>query len=157
MRTITQRTTFPFLIAESGAASFTLAVITSPRPARRPRSPPRGRMHESFRAPLLSATSRIVRIPIIVASLPDGDLGSGGRGDSAAFPDPRSLIPKSRLHIQFRGLRADLCGAAHHFGQPPALQLAEGAAFHDADHIAHLGGALLIVGVELLPPGHNPL
>src|SRR5437764_12371332 len=65
MRTITQRTTLPFLIAESGAASFTLAVTTSPRPARRPRSPPRGRMQESFLAPLLSATSRIVRIPII--------------------------------------------------------------------------------------------
>ena len=65
MRTITQRTTFPFLIAESGAASFTAAVITSPSPARNPRSPPRGRMQESFRAPELSATSRIVRIPII--------------------------------------------------------------------------------------------
>src|ERR1700679_3122841 len=65
MRTITQRTTLPFLIAESGAASFTAAVTTSPRPARNPRSPPRGRMHESLRAPLLSATSRIVLIPIM--------------------------------------------------------------------------------------------
>src|ERR1019366_4233836 len=65
MRTITQRTTLPFLIAESGAASFTAAVTTSPSPARRPRSPPRGNMQDSLRAPLLSATSRIVRIPII--------------------------------------------------------------------------------------------
>src|ERR1035437_2836540 len=65
MRTITQRTTLPFVIAESGAASFTAAVTTSPSPARRPRSPPRGKMQESLRAPLLSATSRIVRIPII--------------------------------------------------------------------------------------------
>src|ERR1017187_3600713 len=65
MRTTTQRTTLPFLIAESGAASFTAAVMTSPKPARSPRSPPRGRMHESLRAPELSATSRIVRIPII--------------------------------------------------------------------------------------------
>ena len=44
---------------------ITAAVTTSPSPARRPRSPPRGRMQESLRAPLLSATSRIVRIPII--------------------------------------------------------------------------------------------
>src|SRR5579883_2442261 len=111
MRTITQRTTFPFLIAESGAASFTLAVITSPRPARRPRSPPRGRMHESFRAPLLSATSRMVRIPIIRA--------------------PESF-PSSSLHIQIRRLRAHLRGAPHDLGQPPPLQLAERAALHDA-------------------------
>src|SRR5450755_2369012 len=76
MRTITQRTTLPFLMAESGAASFTLAVTTSPKPARRPRSPPRGKMHARRRAPLLSATSRIVLIPIIGRSLP----GLGGRG-----------------------------------------------------------------------------
>src|SRR5260370_17239467 len=68
MRTMTQRTTFPFLIAESGAASFTEAVTMSPRPARNPRSPPRGRIHASRRAPLLSATSKIVRIPIIRSS-----------------------------------------------------------------------------------------
>src|ERR1700679_2602410 len=69
MRTITQRTTLPFLIAESGAASFTAAVTTSPRPARNPRSPPRGKIHESLRAPLLSATSRIVLIPIMAVVL----------------------------------------------------------------------------------------
>src|ERR1700677_5170427 len=69
MRTITQRTTLPFLIADSGDASFTAAVTTSPSPARSPRSPPRGRMHESLRAPLLSATSRIVLIPIMVNML----------------------------------------------------------------------------------------
>src|SRR5215831_12244139 len=69
MRTITQRTTLPFLIAESGAASFTEAVTTSPNPARSPRSPPRGKMHDNLRAPLLSATSRSVLIPTIVASL----------------------------------------------------------------------------------------
>src|ERR1700721_2986469 len=66
MRTTTQRTTLPFLMADSGAASFTAAVTTSPSPARSPRSPPRGRMHESLRAPLLSATSRIVLIPIML-------------------------------------------------------------------------------------------
>src|ERR1017187_4972251 len=40
MRTITQRTTFPFLMAESGAASFTAAVTTSPSPARQPGAAP---------------------------------------------------------------------------------------------------------------------
>jgi hypothetical protein len=54
-------------MADSGVASFTLAVITSPKPARNPRSPPRGRMHINLRAPLLSATSSIVRIPIMVS------------------------------------------------------------------------------------------
>src|SRR5579884_2517383 len=98
MRTITQRTTFPFLIAESGAASFTLAVITSPRPARRPRSPPRGRMHESFRAPLLSATSRIVRIPIIVASLLG--LGAWGRAPGNLVDSGRhALLPRPHYHF----------------------------------------------------------
>src|SRR5271167_1263080 len=57
-------------MAESGAASFTAAVTTSPSPARSPRSPPRGKMHESLRAPLLSATSRIVLIPIMSGYLP---------------------------------------------------------------------------------------
>src|ERR1035441_9214110 len=68
MRTTTQRTTLPFLIAESGALPLTAAVMTSPQPGPRPRAPPRGRMHESLRAPELSATSRIVRIPIIMNS-----------------------------------------------------------------------------------------
>src|ERR1017187_4698756 len=84
MRTITQRTTLPFLIAESGAASFTLAVTTSPKPARKPRSPPRGKMHARRRAPLLSATSKIVLIPIMVAMLP------GARGPGFCFP----LVPR---------------------------------------------------------------
>src|SRR5581483_2782376 len=70
IRTITQRTSLPFFMLESGAASLTLAVTTSPSPARRPRSPPRGKIHDSLRAPLLSATSRIVRIPTISRSAP---------------------------------------------------------------------------------------
>src|SRR5258706_13463468 len=99
MRTITQRTTLPFLIAESGAASLTLAVITSPRPARSPRSPPRGRMQESFRAPLLSATSRIVRIPIINSRL------SFHRGEYSS----------SNLYVQVRRLDRHLRCAADDF------------------------------------------
>src|SRR5208337_4056789 len=68
IRTITQRTTLPFLMGDSGVASLTLAVMTSPKPARSPKSPPRGKMHISLRAPLLSATSRMVRIPIMISS-----------------------------------------------------------------------------------------
>src|SRR4051812_22016932 len=133
MRTITQRTTLPFLIAESGAASLTLAVMTSPRPARSPRSPPRGRMHISLRAPLLSATSRMVRIPIIRVS------------------PLRPAHPAASLNlIQFLGLRTNLRRATHHFRQLPPLELAERAALHNAHHVAVLGRAVFIVRVKLL-------
>ena len=61
----------------------TAAVTMSPNPARSPLSPPRGRIQESLRAPLLSATSRMVRIPIMAFYfsffLPDGFTGSGVR------------------------------------------------------------------------------
>src|SRR5438045_9689313 len=112
MRTITQRTTFPFLIAESGAASFTEAVTMSPRPARNPRSPPRGRIQASRRAPLLSATSSIVRIPIIRAL------------------SWRRLPQPARLDLNVQILRRDshLRRPAHHLAQPPALQFAQRAA-----------------------------
>src|SRR6202012_3645621 len=113
MRTMTQRTTLPFLMLESGAASLTAAVTTSPRPARSPRSPPRGRMQESLRAPLLSATSRIVLIPIMVAWVLSLDLyvqiGRLSRPDQRRPPD--------------------------HVAQPPPLQLAHGPAFDDPHHI----------------------
>src|SRR3954462_5677410 len=114
MRTITQRTTFPFLIAESGAASFTAAVTTSPRPARSPRSPPRGRMQESLRAPLLSATSRIVRIPIIKIA------PFAQRRAWTVHPQPIAL----NLRFDFRRLHAHLGGATDGFCQTPPLQLA---------------------------------
>src|SRR5208337_1758869 len=58
IRTITHFTTL---------ASFTDAVTMSPSPAFNPASPPRGRMHISFRAPELSATVSQVRIIIMVA------------------------------------------------------------------------------------------
>src|SRR6476646_3885352 len=138
MRTITQRTTLPFLIAESGAASLTLAVMTSPRPARRPRSPPRGRMQERRRAPELSATSRIVRIPII-RNLPTCLLGKR----KACPPNQTSPCPTQShphqitctggagvfacrilcLHIQFRRRHTHLCRTPHDAVQPPPLQL----------------------------------
>src|SRR5664279_5135264 len=125
IRTITQRTTLPFLIAESGAASFTAAVTTSPSPARRPRSPPRGRMQESLRAPLLSATSRIVRIPIINLS----PRGTAQVPSGSACPCP----PYLNLHVQIFRLRAHLRRPPHDVQQPPPLQLAQRTALHDAN------------------------
>src|ERR1700689_2155603 len=99
---MTQRTTLPFLIAESGAASFTAAVTTSPSPARSPRSAPRGKTHESLRAPLVSAPSRIVLIPIII---------------------PLLLNPnRLNLYVKTRGLsRAHQRRAPDHIAQTPPL------------------------------------
>src|SRR6266446_4366322 len=54
---MTAFTTLPFCTWPSGEASFTLAVITSPNPARSPVEPPRGRIICNLRAPELSATS----------------------------------------------------------------------------------------------------
>src|ERR1700683_261842 len=65
VRTTTARTTLPFLIWLSGAASFTAAVITSPSPARSPVSPPMGRIIVNWRAPELSATVSHDRMRII--------------------------------------------------------------------------------------------
>src|SRR3984957_5279717 len=70
MRTTTAFTTVPCFTALSGVASFTEAVITSPSPAFNPASPPKGRMHISFRAPELSATVNHVRIMMLIALLP---------------------------------------------------------------------------------------
>src|SRR5262245_53872112 len=67
---MTARTTrFPCFSTngESGAASLTDAVMTSPSPAYRPAEPPRMRMQAIRRAPELSATSRIVPIWIMAS------------------------------------------------------------------------------------------
>src|ERR1035438_3725252 len=132
MRTITQRTTLPFLMAESGAASFTAAVTTSPSPARRPRSPPRGRMQDSLRAPELSATSRIVRIPIIVATLLAGRRREPAAGRLSPAPGPRPLAPVLHFHVQIHRRRPHLGDAPNHVRQAPPLELAQGPALHDA-------------------------
>src|SRR3954469_22594388 len=63
---MTAFTTVPFLVWPSGAASFTLAVTTSPKPARKPVEPPNGRIICSLRAPLLSATSSMLRIITVI-------------------------------------------------------------------------------------------
>src|ERR1700676_642272 len=132
MRTITQRTTLPFLIAESGAASFTLAVMMSPKPARNPRSPPRGKIHCSRRAPLLSATSRIVRIPIIKFWL----LASGYW--LLLFLLLGRPLFRTRLNTDRTQIRRPLHRFTNHFAQLPALQLAHRAALDNAHHIARL-------------------
>ena len=41
------------------------------------------------------------------------------------------------------------------FDEPPALQLAERAGFHDADEVAHLGLAFFIMGIEFLDVLHD--
>src|SRR5437764_1117476 len=134
MRTTTHRTTLPFLIFESGAASFTLAVITSPRPARSPRSPPRGRMHWSFRAPLLSATSRIVRIPIIDV-FPFYPCKSRA-GSLLRVLRLRSLRCRLERRIcQDLRLRSNLHRAPHYFPERPPLQLAQRPVLHDAHYV----------------------
>src|SRR5580692_9340734 len=69
VRTITAFTTVPFLVWPSGAASFTAAVITSPRPAFNPVEPPSGRIICSLRAPELSATSSIDLIITAITSV----------------------------------------------------------------------------------------
>src|SRR5277367_5525779 len=69
VRTTTAFTTVPFLTCVSGVASFTAAVIMSPRPAVSPASPPTGRMQVNCRAPELSATVSHVRI-CTIALLP---------------------------------------------------------------------------------------
>src|SRR5258707_73325 len=157
MRTITQRTTFPFLTCDSGVASFTLAVMMSPRPARNPRSPPRGRMHCSLRAPLLSATSRIVRIPIMILSPDSGywPLPTGHWPLLSLAPGPWPLFPRDPFLRT--GLNADraqvglhLHALAQDVAQRPALQLAHGPALDDADHVADFGRVVFVVRVKTL-------
>src|SRR5581483_3264438 len=153
IRTTTQRTTLPFLMFESGAASFTLAVITSPKPARRPRSPPRGKMHCSLRAPLLSATSSMVRIPIMTSSpqfLPSKAMVPGLLLLDGLFH------PCVGLGSQRRMIDPDLHRAPDHVAELPALQTTERPALDNPDNIADLRRLLLIVRIKLLSLGNNP-
>src|SRR5579871_2800908 len=151
MRTITQRTTLPFLMDESGAASLTEAVMTSPSPARSPRSPPRGAMQESLRAPLLSATSRIVRIPIIKVLW-----GVRCQETPVSRATLASSAPFSNV-VQVLRLGRELGRAANDFTESPMLQLAQRAALDDAHDISEVREALLIVRVELLALTDDPL
>src|SRR5438067_2635250 len=166
MRTITQRTTLPFLIAESGAASFTAAVTTSPNPARSPRSPPRGKMQESLRAPLLSATSRIVRIPIINIQSPvqrgGAEYAKETRRKLLIFSAYSPFSPllrvesaSSHFDVDLRRLHAHLGGATDYFSQLPPLQFAQRTAFHDAHDVAQLGVLGFVMGIKLFLLGDD--
>src|SRR5579864_7162470 len=84
MRTTTAFTTVPCLTWLSGVASFTAAVMTSPKPAFNPASPPSGKIHISFRAPELSATVSQVRIMIMVL-LPCSDYSTDAFRVSTSF------------------------------------------------------------------------
>src|SRR5579884_1426145 len=147
MRTTTQRTTLPFLMLESGAASFTLAVMTSPKPARSPRSPPRGKMHCSLRAPLLSATSRMVRIPIMTFS-PQTFLGR-------LFFLNRLFNARIGFFFERRMIHTDLHGTPDYRSQLPALQFTERPALDDSHHIADLRRLLFIMRIEFFSLADN--
>src|ERR1022692_4165789 len=101
---MTAFTTVPFFAVPSGEASFTEAVMMSPRPATRPVEPPSGRIICSLRAPELSATSSMLLIIIAMASL------------SLDLPDPLLGFGFNRNFRHQRRL-------AHNVFQLPALQL----------------------------------
>src|SRR5580765_847866 len=135
---MTAFTTFPFCTCPSGEASFTLAVITSPRPARRPVEPPSGRIICSLRAPELSATSSIVLIITAIAQSP------------CLFAMPLRGVDSGNRR-NFRHQRR----FAYDFFQAPPLQLRQWAGFLKPHHIAHVGFVLLVVRVELLVGGDD--
>src|SRR5579884_3020546 len=150
---MTARTTLPFLILESGAASFTLAVTTSPRPARSPISPPRGSMQASFLAPELSATSSLVRMPTMFHSPSDQKPEPAPGSNRRVPPSPHSrfLAPFSNLaRLDFHLLRPP-----HHLRQAPPFQLAQRPRFHDSHPVARLCQPFFIVRVKLGALGDN--
>src|SRR5215471_10936856 len=143
-RTITHLTTVPFLAVPSGAASLTAAVTTSPRPAFSPVCPPRGRIICSRRAPLLSATSRIVLIMTAI-------IFSFQAHQRLRLLRPRAFRahpPLARLRLGF--FAAHQLGLLNHVLELPALQLGQRPAFFDLDKIADPRSSVFIVRVELL-------
>src|SRR5919204_2223971 len=74
VRTTTARATSPFFTVPSGAASFTATMTVSPSEAYRLLAPPITRMHWTFLAPELSATSSMERGWIIALGRPAEDL-----------------------------------------------------------------------------------
>src|SRR5205809_573147 len=117
VRTTTALTTVPFLVWLSGAASFTEAVMTSPKPAERPVWPPSGRIICNLRAPELSATSSMLLIITAIIRSP------------CAPAAPLLDIGRDGLRHQGR--------AAHNILQPPSLQLGQRPGFFQADDISY--------------------
>src|SRR5258705_2797707 len=139
---MTALTTVPFLVWPSGAASFTLAVMTSPSPALRPVEPPSGRIICSLRAPELSATSSIdLIITAIVPDLPQ-------RASLSRAP-PRTGSSQRLTDCRRRNFRHQR-SPAHNLLQPPALQHGQRTSLFQPDHIAHVSFVFLVMGVELL-------
>src|SRR5919197_3052317 len=93
-RTMTARTTSPFLTEPPGLASLTEATMTSPMEASNLEPPATTRMHISSRAPVLSATRSLVCGMIMGAS------GAGARcevrGTKAHHLGPRTSDPRPR-------------------------------------------------------------
>src|SRR6266542_2771119 len=122
---------------ESGAASFTEAVMMSPRPAYRPAAPPRMRMQAIRRAPELSATSRIVPIWIMRSS---SALRLGE--DLAQSP---ALAPRERPRLLDAHAVAHLRGsllvvgheAARPLDRPLVARLLDAALHLDDDRLLH--------------------
>src|SRR5258708_29990959 len=111
---MTAFTTLPFCTWPSGEASFTLAVITSPSPARRPVEPPSGRIICSLRAPELSATSSM---DLIITAM---FVSFSAFYFLAGFLSKR-LVPHARTRVNLNfGHQSRL---PHDFLQRPALQL----------------------------------
>src|SRR5271165_1958836 len=128
VRTMTAFTTLPFFTVPSGDASFTAAVITSPRKAFLPSPPPRGRIICSLRAPELSATASMDLICTAMVLSPYARL-LGCRGSVFNLTERR---------------------AAHDFFKSPTLELARRTSLTDANHIPHARGILLVVRVKFL-------
>src|SRR5580704_1585365 len=166
---MTAFTTLPFCTCPSGAASFTLAVITSPRPARRPVEPPSGRIICSLRAPELSATSSIDLIitAMFVSSYLRNEtlmnypvLLCDPRGSSLSRAPRVSLAPgllrgnaQTSVDVNFRYQRR----LPHNVFQRPAFQFRQRPRLFDLHHVARMRFVLLVVRVELLPDRDHPL
>src|SRR6266849_890599 len=90
VRTTTARATSPFFTVPSGVASLMATMTVSPSEAYRLLAPPITRMHWTFLAPELSATSSIERGWIIARTRGSEPCGSASASPSTAAGSPRS-------------------------------------------------------------------
>src|SRR5574337_65900 len=131
---MTAFTTLPFCTCPSGEASLTLAVMTSPSPARRPVAPPSGRIIWSLRAPELSATSSMVLIITAMFVSPSFRLAAG-----------------FGLHNFWNQRRLP-----QNLFQFPPLQPRQWPRLCNAHEISDVRRVLLVVRVELFADGDHP-
>src|SRR5579864_8084480 len=141
VRTITAFTTLPFCTWPSGAASFTAAVIMSPRLAFSPVEPPSGRIICSLRAPELSATSNIDLIITAMAIPP--------------ISRSRSVAGNARYFDRGFGHQRRF---AHNVFQLPALQFGQRTRLLQSHDIAYVCLVGFVMRIELLiPRDHAPV